>query len=79
MRGMLLVGLFVLAGCGLDSPAGPREPVLPGAEDWTRAEDERLQTIQEKCGTWIHPGTICPDDFGRPETKADTSAAEGAG
>ena len=67
-----IVLVFLATGCGLEGPNGPREPVPPGGEDWGRAEEERLTTIEEECGTWIHPGKICPDDFGRPEARADT-------
>ena len=67
-----IVLVFLSTGCGLEDPNGPREPVPPGGQDWGRAEEERLTTIEEECGTWIHPGKICPDDFGRPEGKADT-------
>lgn len=68
MRYLLILGLLFLAGCGLEGPNGPGEPVPPGGEDWLRSETARLREAEEACSTWIHPGTICPDDFGRPET-----------
>lgn len=76
MKHLLILGLFFLVGCGLEGPNGPGEPIPPGGEDWLRPETARLREAEEACSSWIHPGTICPDDIWRPEAagaKPDSS------
>jgi len=79
MKRLISIFLFILPGCGLEGPNDPGEPIPPGGEDWLRPETARLREAEEACSSWIHPGTICPDDFGRPETpkaEPDSSGIE---